>query len=1231
MRERRFRADLLSRLTVRFTMPPLRQRAADIVPLAEKFLAEACSDFGLPPKRLSPSTHARLEQHPWPDNARGLRNMIENAVIFTPGPVIGTDNLEIGSLSDGEERREHYVNVLEQTSWNISRAAQLLGISRPTLRARIARWKLQELRALRQRSEPTAPARDPEITAPNRIAETGLESRGEAAPDLGDAREPSGAPAAPGADPRDATRERRWLGFLRFSLTGPDADDVMVSARPYLDIALEKVQQFGAHVVALSSTGLDAAFGLDAAEGSVQRAGFAALAIQVATVRARQDWAGAPDWTIALHAMSSLIASDGGAQEIDGADRARAAEVLDALVSGESRGGVLASGDIVPFLRRRFTLGSPVSSGPAGQARPVLGPRRHPGGFGDRPGAFVGRCAEMETLEARWAMACQGSGQIVGIVGDPGVGKSRLVWEFAHRGPDRGWLVLDTASVTLGRPVPFFAAINLLRSYFDAAPGEAAEAVRGKVARRLASLSLTPLLPVFLALLDVAAEDVEGQMLEPAQRRRQTLSAIKRLIAQESVRQPLLLVFEDAHWIDPETRELLDEIADGLPRSHVLALVTYRPEYQHGWSGWSFYTQLRLEPLRGESAGHLIDELLGADPSLAPLRLRLTQWTDGNPFFVEELVQTLAETGALQGERGAYRLAHPVDDIVVPGTVEEVLASRIARLGQGPAELLRAAAVVGRQVPYRVLAAVSREREETLTTHLRALQTGEFLYGAGEGEERLYTFRHALTQEVAYASLTDDQRRVLHSRAMDATALVYETREDEKISELAHHAFEGHRWEHAASYLRRAGQRAFARSANREAVECFTRALTALSHLPPSRALREQAIDLRFDLRNALWPLGEIDRVDQILDEAGALSRELADLRRQGLAAAARCHYFWVMSRHAEAVSAGEEALDLARTASDRTVEYDATVYMGVVQGAMGNYRRAVELLQAALDVDEAASAQTPGRDWIEASRTISPLGRPTARTYIARYLSELGEFRQAAEHAAAGLKAGEHGRGPFFLATHHFGVGTVALRRGDFDAAIPLLEHGLALCESHGIRNWFPAMAASLGYAYSCVGRPAEGLALLERAREHADRMRVSAGYSMLFTHLGHAYLCLGRIADGERAAQAALDWARKHDERGYEAWALYLGATLAVASGSSTIEQIEEAFGHAMRSARALGMRPLLAHCHGGLADAYARAGQPERAVEERGVARVIREEVGMVVGDLETTTPSTAAPRR
>ena len=1195
-----------------------------------RFLARACADYGLRSKRLAPDARRRLVEHAWPGNVRELSNVIERAALLVEGDLITASALELepqpGRRADAPQVavepaaaaaldrtvRDQHLTALEQTGWNITRTAALLGITRNTLRARIEKFGL---RARQAAGADLAASAVPQV----KVAHTEREPLSADRPDHTQREQhlaigPRPSPFELGATgpARPVVRwERRWVALMRVDLSATEPEGEILDSGSALEVLVEKVQAFGGQVVELGQTRLDAAFGLDPVEAALERAANAALAILRAGARARTRALGSPVARIALHAGSYPVTRLGTWGQIDVYAKREAFATLDALVSATEPGRAVVSRAVVPFLQRRFSLAPIVAAASAGEASRLLGREALPLAFGERMSRFVGRRTEMDLLESRWALAQQGMGQVVGIVGEPGVGKSRLTWEFIQASASEERLVLETVSAALGRPTPYLAVIDMLRLYFGIEPGEAEPGIREKVERRLGELdpSLGPALPALLSLFDVPVEDAAWQVLDPDRRRQQTLDGIRRLMLRESVRQPLLLVFEDAHWADSETKALLDTVADGLPTSRVLMLITHRPEYQHGWSGRTFYTQLRVDPLRGEHAEELLHELLGEDASLASLKPQLIEWTDGNPFFLEETVRTLVETGVLAGPRGVHELTRPVTAIGVPDTVEAVLAGRMARLGPVTHEVLRSAAAVGRQVPHDVLAAVSRLPDAELRESLERLVAGEFLYEAPTSTEREYAFRHALTHEVAYASLTDEQRRALHASAMEALALVYEGREGDRINQLAHHAFEGRVWDRAVTYLRQAGRRASARSANPEAVEYFTRAITALAHLPQNRARQEEAFDLRFDMRSTLWRLGQIDRVVQVLGEAADLARALDDPHRQGLVATARCHYFWVMSRHAEAVSAGEQAFAMARVTGDRALEGEATLYMGIVHGAMGDYARAVELLEATLDASEVASAKGLSRDLV--------VGVPTARTYVARYLAELGELRRAADHAAAGMKAAAAGGSPFGRATASFGVATVELRRGDFLAAIPILEQALQLCENQHLHNWFPAIGASLGYAYANCGRAAEALAPLNRAVAHADRMRLSASYSMWLTYLADACLRLGRAAEAQRAAEAALDRARKQGERGHEAWALFLMASVASRTGSSGGEGGEKAFGDAIDVARTLGMRPLLALCHSGLADAYDQMGRPDQAFAARALARRIREEIGMTSG--------------
>ena len=388
-------------------------------------------------------------------------------------------------------------------------------------------------------------------------------------------------------------------------------------------------------------------------------------------------------------------------------------------------------------------------------------------------------------------------------------------------------------------------------------------AVREKLTGRLLTLdpTLGPTVPAFLALLEVPVEDASWQALDPPQRRQRTLEALKHVLLRESQLQPLLLVFENLHWIDAETQAFLDGLVESLPAAHLLLLVNYRPEYQHGWGQKTYYTQLRLDPLPPASAEALLESLLGGEAGLASLKARLIELTQGNPFFLEESVRTLVETQVLAGEPGAYRLAKALASIQVPATVQAVLAARIDRLPPEEKQLLQTAAVIGPEVPLALIEAIAEVPEGPLRLGLTHLQAAEFLYETRLFPEHEYTFKHALTQQVAYETLLQERRRPLHARIVEALEAFAGDRVAEQAERLAHHALRGEVWEKALAYCRQAGEKALTRSAYREAVGSFEQALSALPHLPETRATREQAIDLRLALRSALLPSGDSGRI----------------------------------------------------------------------------------------------------------------------------------------------------------------------------------------------------------------------------------------------------------------------------------------------------------------------------------------------------------------------------------
>src|SRR5262245_42457356 len=348
------------------------------------------------------------------------------------------------------------------------------------------------------------------------------------------------------------------------------------------------------------------------------------------------------------------------------------------------------------------------------------------------------------------------------------------------------------------------------RSYVGIENRDAPRTVREKMTGKLLTLdrSFDSSLIALLSLLDVPTEDPQWSALDPPERRRQTLAAVKGLLLRETQAQPLLVVLEDLHWIDSETQALLDGLIEGLPATRLLLLVNYRPEYRHDWGSKTYYAQLRLDTLPPESAEELLHTLLGNEPGLAPLKKRLIEKTEGNPFFLEESVWMLVETKALIGERGAYRLAKELTAIQVPPTVQAIVAARIDRLPPDEKRLLQSAAVIGKDVPFAILQAIAGQPEAVLRQQLAHLQTAELLYEARLYPDLEYTFKHALTHEVAHGSLLLERRRALHASIAVAIEARYPDRIPENSERLGHHAYHGEVWTKAVEHLGLAGTRA---------------------------------------------------------------------------------------------------------------------------------------------------------------------------------------------------------------------------------------------------------------------------------------------------------------------------------------------------------------------------------------------------------------------------------------
>jgi tetratricopeptide (TPR) repeat protein len=681
--------------------------------------------------------------------------------------------------------------------------------------------------------------------------------------------------------------------------------------------------------------------------------------------------------------------------------------------------------------------------------------------------------------------------------------------------------------------------------------------------------ALEDTVPYLFGLLGIVEGDDPLAQLEP-QFRRRTLEAIKRILLRESLDQPLIVIFEDLQWIDSETQALLNLIVDGIATARLLLLVNYRPEFRHQWGGKTYYTQLRLDPLGRESAEQMLTELLGSTGQLAPLKRLISERTEGNPFFMEEIVQALFEQGVLV-RNGAVMLAKPLNDIRVPATVQAILASRIDRLSAGEKELLQTLAVLGREFPSNLIKGVSGKPDAELERMLSELQLGEFIYEQAAISDIEYTFKHALTQEVAYNSVLGERRRLLHDRAARSIEALFAERLEDHLTELAHHFERSGNVSKAVEYLARTGVRAAQQMAHSEAIGYFTRALELLPRLTDSAARDSQELHLQMALNLSLYvAIGlRAPGRESALVRARELCERLGDNARLMEALLALAQFRFNRRDFGVARELAERVLTMAQQAKAPAMLAGANVALGIVRYNTGQFPAAREHLERAVEFFGAGASRNYGVYLLGAAQVapnllvsvlvilgypLTALGRAHELLAAARQSSDtdfianalMGDFmhhvllrdtRMLAERADEMLSIGtEHGMAyHLFLATFARGWAMVAAGRG---------EQGFAEMRRSLSDPMFAGSLATLfllvTLAESCGknGRAEEGLDLVAKGLAIAEQTGQRAAEAELHRLKGELLMATdaGNLADAERCLRTALDVARRQGARLFE-----------------------------------------------------------------------------------------------
>jgi class 3 adenylate cyclase/tetratricopeptide (TPR) repeat protein len=821
---------------------------------------------------------------------------------------------------------------------------------------------------------------------------------------------------------------------------------------------------------------------------------------------------------------------------------------------------------------------------------------------------FLGRDGEMRRLEEVLEQAGAGRGQAVGVVGEAGVGKSRLVWEFTRSPRTHDWLLLEAPSASYTTATPYAPITTLLQAYFQVEPTDDVARIRTKVAARLLELDgqLHWALPAILSLGNIPTDDPEWESLEPAERRRRIFAAVTRIVLREAERRPVLLVVENLHWADSETSALVDTLVDEIGEARVLLLASYRSEHRPPWRERPHCSEVRLDPLSTGSAEALLEEVLGPTPEMQPLTRLLVERTGGNALFLEESVRTLVENEVLVGDRGAYRLAKPLAAVQIPDRVQAVLAARIDRLPEDRKSFLQAGAVIGKDLPVSLLQAVSGVPAEQVLGNLAELEEAQFLRTTSLYPDLAYSFRHALTHDVVYSTLLKEQRRSLHARIVDALEALYPDRRSEHVERLAHHALGAELWFEAVAYLREAAGKAVARSANREAVTFLEQALAALGHLPESRETFAQAIDVRLDLRPPLLQLGRLEEIRALSEEAAKMAEQIGDEARQARAYSYLINYHYLRGEPARALEYGERCLGIAERLGDRVLVSVVRRYMGHAYHALGQGRQAVRALH---DNAEALAGEV-ARDPSAAAVT----AYVSTCAWLAFALADLGEFDTAETWADRARAEAEARRHPYSEAIALTLAGQVSVLRGQLERAVGPLARALSICRDSSLTVWQAIPAALLGQCLVTLDRKEDGLSLLEEGVRLSDEVGVKAYLARWATLLGEGFLATGDALRAGEIGERALALARAHGERGHEAAALRLLGDVAASQQPAQLTTATERYTAAIAIAEELGLRPLLARTHLGLGQLHRRGGRMLEAEEHLATAVVLFSDLGM-----------------
>jgi class 3 adenylate cyclase/tetratricopeptide (TPR) repeat protein len=990
-----------------------------------------------------------------------------------------------------------------------------------------------------------------------------------------------------------------------------------------LKILMDEIHQYEGTINQFTGDGVMALFGAPLAhEDHAQRACYAALAIQKDLVeyseKIKKDYGREFRMRIGLNSGPVVVGSIGDDLHMDYTAIGDTINLASRMEGLAQPGTVLLSRDTQRSVKDYFDMKPLGPLEVKGKEEPQEAFELvKAGGAATRLEAsmsrgltrFVGRENSMAALMEAYEKVKSGTGQVAGMVGEAGVGKSRLLFEFRRRLPQDEFGFLEGHCIHFGGAMPYLPILDLLRSYFEIREGEREMVLRKRVKEKILNLDqkLQGIISPIQDLLSLKVEDEAYLKLEPKQRRERVFEALRDLFIRESQERPLVLVIEDLHWIDKTSEEFLDYLIGRLANVKVMLILLYRPEYTHNWGNKSYFNRIGLDQLTLKSSAELVGAILEGGETAPELSNLILNRAAGNPLFMEELTHSLLENGSIQRTGDQYVLSQKPSDLQVPDTIQGIIAARIDRLEENLKRIMQVASVIGREFAFRILQAISDLRED-LKSELLNLQGLELIYEKSLFPELEYVFKHALTQEVAYNSLLSNRRREIHKRIGRAIEELYTDNLEEFYEVLGYHYSKSEEIEKACQYLKLSSEKAVRSHAPSEAYSFYKEAVELLNRLPDNEKKKIELIEVIRLMRTPQGNLGFPEDSLHYFQQGIRLAKELGDSRNLASFYSGIGMYYSFRGDHLMGIKYTEEAYEEALKVRDIDLMLPLGSSLCMSYSQTGQFREIVDKSPELIHLIEKLGRESDNFG----SFLLNPYSYICGLTGLA--FVQIGLFEKGKLLLEKGLNNAIQIDKPETLAFARYMYGLILFLAGDWKSAKEHLEKGLINFEEAKVTLMIPPSLVILGSINYFLGDPETG----RRQAEKGIQMYQESGFRVFLSTchwmLGNIYIDLGDLESAGNFMEEALQLSRENNERGSEGVALVgLGRVLGKKEPQQT-EKAKEYFHEGLVILREHEMKPSYSQGLMFLGEFYLDGGNKEKALENLKEAESLFQEMGM-----------------